>query len=156
MIAIMLCKNWKQPMSKYVRAIRAYVQLGQLQLKRATDFAKQALQKERGNKILLKEECQLELMSEWEDLGTRQLKSQQYAHAKTHYSNLLKKSPSAVPFLLGVAKSDLGLGLTDSALRLTKRILLQHAQNPQGCSIRGQALFLMGEYTRGIQLLQEG
>lgn len=138
----------------YVRAIRACVQLGQLN--RAADFANEALQKSPGNSVLIKEQSQLEQMTEWECLGMSQLKSHQYAQAKTHYSNLLKKSPSAVPFLLGVAESDLGLGLTDSVLRLSKGILLQHAQNPQGCSVRGQALFLMGEYKPGIQLLQEG
>ncbi|KAL7536816.1 hypothetical protein ACHAXR_009937 [Thalassiosira sp. AJA248-18] len=137
----------------YVRAIRSCIQLGQL--KKATGFVNRGLQQKGGNKVLLKEECTLELMMEWEDLGISQLKSQECAHAKTHYSNLLKKSPSAIPFLLGVARSDLGLGLTDSALRLTKRILMQHAQNPQGCWVRGQALFLMGEYKSGIQLLQE-
>lgn len=64
-------------------------------------------------------------------------------------------APSALPFLLGAAQADLGMGLTDSALRLTKRILMKHPQSPQGCWVRGKALFLMGEAESGLKLMQE-
>jgi len=137
----------------YVRASKACIQLGQIEI--AMNFVKQGMQQKGSTPFLQKIEKQIKSMLEWIDLGNNQLKNHQYASAKTTFSNLLKEAPSAASFLLGAARSDIGLGLTDSALRLTKRILVQHAQNPQGCWARGQVLFLMGESKLGIQLLQE-
>jgi len=101
---------------------------------------------------------------ELESSANLHLQNQQYSKAKSNFGRLLKEAPSAIPFLLGVAQSDIGLGLTDSALRLTKRVLTQHSQNPQGYWIRGQAVFMMAggdgsgsgdDFKIGIQLLQE-
>jgi len=136
-----------------VRAYRAAIQLGQLDL--AYRFVQQGLNEKAQSAVLQKEQRRLVQMRQWTMMGTKQLTSQQYAAAKSSYSNLLKEAPAAVAFLLGAAQADLGLGLTDSVLRLTKRILTQHAQNPQGCWVRGQAVFLMGDMKVGIKLLQE-
>jgi DnaJ family protein C protein 7 len=137
----------------YVRGCRALIQLGQLVM--AQTYVQQGLQQKGGSAVLQKEERRLAQMSQWTTLGKKQLNDQQYAAAKSTFASLLKEAPSAISFLLGAAQADLGLGLTDSALRLTKRILMQHAQNPQGCWVRGQAVFLMGDAAVGIQLLHE-
>lgn len=138
----------------YVRGCRACIQLGQLEM--AQTYVQQGLQQKPGSSVLQKEEHRLVQLIQWTKVGKNQLNhGQQYAAAKSTFSNLLKEAPSAIAFLLGAAQADLGLGLTDSALRLTKRILMQHAQNPQGCWVRGQAVFLMGDSAVGMQLLQE-
>ncbi|CAJ1942004.1 unnamed protein product [Cylindrotheca closterium] len=137
----------------FVRACRAAIQLGQLDL--AQKYVQQGLSQKTQNPVLQKEQRRLAQMTQWTAMGTKQLSSQQYATAKSCYSNLIKEAPAAIPFLLGAAQADLGLGLTDSALRLTKRVLTQHAQNPQGCWVRGQAVFLMGDLKVGLKLLQE-
>ena len=137
----------------FVRASRASVQLGELES--SMNYIVQGLDRKPENSVLQKEGRRVQQMREWSTVGKQQLKEQQYAAAKAAFSNLLKEASSAIPFLLGAAQSDLGLGLTDSALRLTKRVLIQHTQNPKGCWIRGQALFLMGDAKVGIQLMQE-
>eukprot|EP00980_Cylindrotheca_fusiformis_P031212 scaffold25998_cov122-Cylindrotheca_fusiformis.AAC.5 len=137
----------------YVRGCRASIQLGQLE--KALTYVQQGLEHSSGSSVLQKEKRRLEQMMKWTTLGQNQLNSQQYAGAKSTYSSLLREGPSAIAFLLGAARADLGLGLTDSALRLTKRVLMQHAQNPQACWVRGQAVFLMGDSAVGLKLLQE-
>jgi len=137
----------------FVRASRAAIQLGQLEL--AQKYVQQGLQEKAQSSVLQKEQRRLAQMMQWTMTGAKQLTSQQYGASKISYSNLLKEAPSAISFLLGAAQADLGLGLTESALRLTKRVLMQHAQNPQGCWVRGQAVFLMGDLNVGLKLLQE-
>lgn len=137
----------------YVRACRACIQLGDLI--QAQHFLQFGFQEHPGNSTLNKEKQTVQYLVELEVKAQQELQSRQYGSAKSRFGNLLMEAPSAVPFLLGAAQADLGLGLTDSCLRMTKRVLLQHAQNPMGCWIRGQAVFLMGDAKVGIQLLQE-
>lgn len=137
----------------YIRACRACVQLGDLI--QAQQFLQFGLQHHPRNSTLNKELQTVHNLVELETKAQQELQSKQYGSAKSCFGNLLMEAPSAVPFLLGAAQADLGLGLTDSCLRMTKRVLLQHAQNPMGCWIRGQAVFLMGDAKVGIQLLQE-
>ena len=137
----------------YVRACRACVQLGDLI--QAQQIVQSGLRQHPTNSTLNKELQIVQYLIELEAKAQQELKAKQYGSAKSSFGNLLMEAPSAVPFLLGAAQADLGLGLTDSCLRMTKRVLLQHAQNPMGCWIRGQAVFLMGDAKVGIQLLQE-
>jgi DnaJ family protein C protein 7 len=104
---------------------------------------------------LKKEQHKINQLLLYQKTGTEQLNSHQYAAAKGTFGSLLKTAPSAKSYLLGAARADLGLGLTDSALRLTKRVLMQHPRSPMGYWIRGQTLFLMEETEMGIKLLQE-
>jgi DnaJ family protein C protein 7 len=138
----------------YVRASRAAIQLGELE--RSLRFLQQGLLHHPQHSALQKDHTNVQRLMAMNSQGQEQLQSQQqYAAAKATFGTLLKESPSAVPFLLGAAQADLGLGLVDSAVRLTKRVLINHAQNPYGCWVRGQAVFLMGDAKIGIQLLQE-
>ncbi|KAG7350699.1 chaperone protein DnaJ [Nitzschia inconspicua] len=139
----------------YIRASRASLQLGDLRqaqviLQRGLDVPSLST-----NSLLKKEQRQISELILAEKRGQEELTTQQYATAKGTFGHLLKAAPSAVPFLLGAARADLGLGLTDSALRLTKRILMIHPRSPMGCWVRGQALFLMGEAETGIKMMQE-
>ena len=137
----------------YVRASRACVQLGDLG--QAVRFLGDGLEHLPNNSALKKEMQKIESLIRMETKGRGELQQEQFATAKGTYGSLLMEAPSAVPFLLGAAQADLGLGLTDSALRLTKRVLTKHPQNPVGCWIRGRAAFLMGDGPVGIQLMQE-
>ncbi len=140
-------------MKVYVRASRACVQLGDL--KQANRLMDECVQQNPRDAILFKETQKIHHLIDLEAKAQNDIVTEQFGSAKGTFGILLKEAPSAVPFLLGAAQADLGLGLTDSALRLTKRVLMKHAQNPLGCWIRGQAVFLMGDAKVGIQLLQE-
>jgi len=88
--------------------------------------------------------------------GIQQLQHHQYAAAKSTFGALMKKSIMAPCVLLGTAKADLGLGLTDAALTMTMRVLRTNSRNAEACQVRGQALFLMGDYEHGLKLMKEG
>jgi len=137
----------------YIRAIRASIQLGDLN--QASNYVTLGLEEHPQHSSLVKNQGIITQLVQMYAQGNHQLQSQQYATAKATFGKLLAESPSAISFLLGAAQADLGLGLTESAIRLTKRVLMKHAQNPRGCWIRGQAVFLMGDAKVGIQLLQE-
>lgn len=105
--------------------------------------------------MLRKEELLVGELLSAEQRGQTELAERLFGAAKLTYGTLLRVAPSAVPFLLGAAQADLGLGRTDSALQLSKRVLLRHPQSAPGCWVRGHALFLMEEFETGLQLMQE-
>jgi DnaJ homolog subfamily C member 7 len=139
----------------YVRAARAAIQLGKL--RQALAISQRGLEAPSfsDQSILQKEQGQINQLLAAKSQGQEELTKKQYAAAKGTFGNLLKKAPSAAPFLLGAARADLGLGLTDSALRLTKTILTKYPRSAMGCWVRGQALFLMGEGEIGVKMMQE-
>jgi len=138
----------------YVRAARANIHLGRL--RGAERVLSDGHKLHPNNRILAKETGKVDDLLELEARGQRELSSELFAAAKGTFGSLLHSAPSAAPFLLGAAQADLGLGLTDSALTLTKRVLVGNPQNPQGYWIRGQVVFLMGDDPKGaMQLLQE-
>lgn len=87
--------------------------------------------------------------------GEEQLKNQQYAGAKSTFGLLLKKS-NASNVILNAAKADLGLGLTDSALRLSLQVLRTDPTSSEGYEVRGQTMALMGDFDSASQLFKEG
>jgi DnaJ family protein C protein 7 len=137
----------------YIRASRACLQMGDLS--QGKRILERGMRSNLNNGTLSKELKNIDKLSDAECKGREYLTSAQFASAKGTFGSLLKEGPSAAPWLLGAAEADLGLGLTDSSLRLTKRVLVQHAQNPLGCWIRGRALFIMGDFQLGLQFLQE-
>ncbi|KAL3911241.1 MAG: hypothetical protein SGILL_007358, partial [Bacillariaceae sp.] len=137
----------------YVRAARAEVQRGRL--RQAQAIVQQGLVASTNNATLKKEERKVVELLREEHKGQQELAAQHYGAAKSTFGKLLQSAPSALPFLLGTAQADLGLGLTDSALRMTKRILTKHPQSPMTCWVRGRTLFLMGEADTGLKLMQE-
>ena len=138
----------------FVRAARANVQLGRLQnAERALSHGHKLHTK---SSVLMNETKHVRRLLELESRGHQELSSQKFAAAKGTFGSLLKSASSAAPFLLGAAQADLGLGLTDSALTLSKRVLVINLQNPQAYWVRGQAIFLMGDDPKpAIQLLHE-
>ena len=147
----------------YLRACRAAIQLGDLV--QASAFAARGLQTLDDNpagpsgtgkkKIIMKELDNVHEMQRILSQAQESMKNHRYAEAKSFYSQLLMAAPSALPFLLGAARSDLGLGLTDQSLRLTKQILQKHPKSSEACWCRGLTLFLMNEPQHGLKLVQE-
>lgn len=145
-----------------VRASRALLQLGRLQQAKTilVEFEDRASSipsiAPSNNGVVKKQQQKLDTLMRLEARANEELAAKMYAAAKSSFSSLLREAPSAASFLLGAAQADLGLGLTDSVLRLTKQVLVKHAQNPRACWIRGTAILLMGDDNRvGLDLLQE-
>ena len=87
--------------------------------------------------------------------GEEQLQNQQYAKAKSTFGQLLTKS-NALNVILNAARADLGLGLTDSSLRLSLQVLRTDPTSSDGYEVRGQTMSLMGDFDSAMQLLKEG
>ncbi len=87
--------------------------------------------------------------------GEQQLQGQQYANAKATFGLLLRKS-NASNVILNAARADLGLGLTDTALRLSLQILRTDPTSSEAYEVRGQTMALMGDFDAACQLLKEG
>lgn len=86
--------------------------------------------------------------------GTEQLKMNEFAAAKSSFGQLLASS-LAENVRLGAAKADLGMGLTDSALRFTRQVLKNNPQSAEGYKVHALACVLIGELDSGIKLLRE-
>jgi DnaJ family protein C protein 7 len=136
----------------YIRWSRACIQQGHFVA--ALAAMEEGLTATKSN-LLEKEKSKLQQLVDLQVQGNQQLLQQQYASAKSTFGQLLRES-SGGPLLLGAAKADLGLGLTDSALTLTMRVLQKHSQNPEACLVRGQVMFLMDDMEVGLKWMQQG
>lgn len=147
----------------YSRKAKALLQLGSFEeaivaLREAISITKG----ENGEKLLANELEQVTVMNRFLVEGNEQLGQKEFASAKSSFSSLLSisqnwlsQSLEAPNVLLGVAKADLGLGLTDSTLRLTLQVLKKHPQSTDAYVLRGQCYLLMTEYDSSISLLKE-
>ncbi|GAX22669.1 DnaJ homolog subfamily C member 7 [Fistulifera solaris] len=147
----------------YSRKAKALLQLGSMQeafrvLQQATSVVKG----EQYDKLLAKELEQVTVLNQVFIEGSAQLGNNEFAAAKSSFSLLLSLSQDwlsqtleAPNVLLGLAKADLGLGLTDATLRLTLQVLKKHPQSTDAYALRGQCYLLMTEYDASISLLKE-
>ena len=138
----------------YVRMNRAYIQQGLF--RQASSKLEQGY-KATNSALIHRDWQKAKQLLQLATQAETQLANCEYASAKALYGRALLEAPSGPNLLLGAAKADLGLGLTDSALRLTMKVLSNHPQNPEGCHLRGQAMFLMDDdLSTGVKLIQEG
>jgi DnaJ homolog subfamily C member 7 len=139
----------------YVRIGRAYIQQGEFT--KASNILEQGYSRTTSSNAISKEWLKAQQLVQLSAQADQQLLQKDHAMAKATFGRILLDAPSAPHLLLGAAKADLGLGLTDSALRLTKKVLTNHPQNAEACHIRGQASFFMGgnDLQVGIKLVQE-
>jgi len=86
--------------------------------------------------------------------GIIELQEGNFASAKSTFGSLLRKTGS-ISVILAAAQADLGLGLTDSALRLSLRIIRSDNCNAEGYVVRGQCMYLMGDFDRSMTVLRE-
>ncbi len=147
----------------YSRKAKALLQLGSLEEAiRVLQHAISVVKGEQYEKLLAKELEQVTVLNHFFIEGTTQLEKNEFAAAKSSFSLLLSISQDwlsqtleAPNVLIGVAKADLGLGLTDATLRLTLQVLKKHPQSTDTYALRGQCYLLMTEYDASISLLKE-
>ena len=89
-----------------------------------------------------------------ESEGSGCLKDGRYGEAKAAYGALLGETSSSRA-LIGAARSDLGLGRSDAALRLSLRVLRSDRMSAGGLAVRGEALYLAGETDQAATFLRE-
>jgi DnaJ family protein C protein 7 len=136
----------------YVRAARALVQLGDF--RRATQVLEQGLQHVADSVVLQKELESAAGMQAQFDLAQELLVKSDFASAKAIWGRLLGET-GAANVVLGLARADLGLGLTDSTLKLTRQVLKKDPHSADAFTVRGHCQVLMGEGDSGIKLMKE-
>jgi tetratricopeptide (TPR) repeat protein len=87
--------------------------------------------------------------------GNSLLESKQYASAKGVYSSILREC-SAPNLILKTAQADIGLGLTDSALRLSLQVIRANPGLSEGYEIRGQVMQLMADFDGALKMFRQG
>lgn len=147
----------------YHRKSKALIQLGFFEeAVRVLQEAIRCTAKEKSETLLAKELEEAVLMNNLLLQGNNQLEQKEFASAKASFSsllsiaqNFLSQSLEAPIVLLGAARADLGLGLTDSTLRLTLQVLKKNPQSTEAYVVRGQCYLLMTEYDSSISLMKE-
>ena len=86
--------------------------------------------------------------------GTKELMREEYLAAKSTFGAILRET-GANRVVAAAARGDLGLGLTDSALRLSLRVIRSNSRDAEGFEIRGRCLYLMGDMDGAVPLLRE-
>ena len=138
----------------YVRRNKAWMEMGRfddaywgLQTACAVNPTSQVLVKELLHTTSMRDDMErgLHLLS---------ISHPEYATAKSIFGALLRdtKAPCVI---VGAAKADLGMGLTDSALRLSLQVIRGDNQSAEGYQVRGQCMYLMGDFDKGLELLRE-
>jgi DnaJ homolog subfamily C member 7 len=139
----------------YVRKAKAMTQQGQLQ--QVVDAWAEAAEKcpQGSLPLIKKEQFKAEALLKHMLEGKQHLKEGSFAGAKAAFSRVLMET-SAPDALVGAAKADLGLGLTESAMRLSHQIIRGATDHvAEGYEIRGACLFLMGDFEGGQKLISE-
>jgi len=85
--------------------------------------------------------------------GIQELLSRQFVLSKSTFG-LLLKSTNAICVVLASARAELGMGLTDRALRLTLQVN-RTGLNAEALEISGRATALNGDFDRAMTLFKE-
>ena len=140
----------------YVRKSRALIQLGrfhdavsQFQPTLAMNLSQEDLN------VLQEEYNTISKLNESFSQGNLLLESKQYASAKGIYSSILREC-NAPNLMLRAAQADIGLGLTDSALRLSLQVIRANPGLSEGYEIRGQAMRLMADFDGAMKMFRQG
>ena len=139
----------------YARASKALKHQGKFQQVVETWF--EALQKckEESREMIEKELAKAKRLNNMMKDGQDQLKEGSYGAAKATFGRVLRET-TAVDAVIGAAKADLGLGQTESAMRLSLQVIKGHPDHvAEGYEIRGACLFLMGDFEGGRKLIIE-
>jgi len=86
--------------------------------------------------------------------GTEAYKSADFAQARECFAGVLKHT-QAHSIQLWLAKSELGLGLCDQAIRRTREVLREAPNNGSAFMVRGMAYYLQAEFEQAWKHLQE-
>ncbi|GMH90068.1 hypothetical protein TL16_g11656 [Triparma laevis f. inornata] len=85
--------------------------------------------------------------------GQEQFRLKDYGRAKNSF-NLLMRGTSAPKVVIAAARSDLGIGLVDSATRLVLQVNRRHA-TPESLECGGIAMLLSGEFDKAMEYFKE-
>mmetsp|Transcript_4523 Transcript_4523/g.4667 ORF Transcript_4523/g.4667 Transcript_4523/m.4667 type:complete len:622 (-) Transcript_4523:318-2183(-) len=88
-------------------------------------------------------------------LGEKQLTEKDFSGARTTFGSLLRETNCSL-IVLSAARAELGLGLTDRALRLTLQVLRTDRGCSEAYSVRGQVLYYVGDFDQATKLMREG
>ena len=138
----------------YVRRNKAWIEMGQF------DNACRGLQSACAinptSQVLVKELLHTTSMRDDMARGLHLLSTShpEYATAKAIFGALLRNT-KAPCVIVSAAKADLGMGLTDSALRLSLQVIRGDNQSAEGYQVRGHCMYLMGDFDNGLELLRE-
>ena len=139
----------------YVRKTQALKQQGKFQ--EVVEAWSEALQKckEESREMIEKELAKATRLSSLMQDGQKQLKHGSYGAAKAAFGRALRET-TAADAIVGAAKADLGLGQTESAMRLSLQVIKGHPDHvAEGYEVRGACLFLMGDFEGGRKLVIE-
>ena len=145
----------------YVRKSKALIALGQFS--ELCTLLKDLLV-ENDSSDTLSNEMKIKIKSEYVEArqlydlysqGEQQLKKKDYISAKSTFGLLVKRS-NASNVIINAARADLGLGLTDSSLRLSLQVLRSDPTCSEGYEVRGLTMQLMGDFDSSSQLFKEG
>lgn len=145
----------------YVRKSKALITLGRFS--ELCILLKELLTDDESNDTL-SNEIKIKIKSEYAEArqlndlfsqGEQQLEKKNYRSAKSTFGLLVKRS-TASNVIINAARADLGLGLTDSSLRLSLQVLRSDPTCSEGYEVRGQTMQLMGDFDSSLQLYKEG
>ena len=135
----------------WVRRAKALVELG--------DFREAAEQLARAHQLqaspdLLREHQRVLEVADKMERGVAACQAEDYAQARMVLGDLLRET-NAVAVVLWAARAELGLGIVDRVLRLTLQVLRNDSSHVGAYVVRGQAMFLSGEFDSAEQVLRE-
>lgn len=144
----------------YVRKAKALVALGEFSesctvLKTLLDDENKIGETSNERQIIETEYSDTMRLCDLMSSGERELTKKEFISAKATFGQLLKFS-NASNVIINAARADLGLGLTDSSLRLSLQVLRSDPTCSEGFEVRGQTMHLMGDFDSALQLLKEG
>jgi len=86
--------------------------------------------------------------------GVAFLESKEYPSARAIFSGLLRDS-NASCIIVNLAKAELGLGNTDTALRLTLQVIRSNKTDPSAYEVRAMCMFYNGEVSNSVSVMRE-
>lgn len=137
----------------YTRKAKALTSLGRFE--RAVETWRVAQKQSENQKVVDKELAKAESLWKLVQEGRAALAEDSFGNAKAAFGKALRdcSSPDVV---LGVARADLGLGLTESAMRFTLQVVRgSGSMVAEGYEVRGHCLFLMGDFEGSKKLVAE-
>jgi len=136
----------------YIRKSKALMELGRFE--GAESLLKQGCEQNLKSKNLENELRRVSAIHTKMTLGMDFLRAKDFASAKAEFGGLLRDT-SAARVVLAAARADLGLGLTDGALRLSLQVIRTDNKNAEGYEVRGHCMFLMGDFENALPLIRE-
>lgn len=136
----------------YKRMARAYCELGDYN--RGKALCEEGASASGGESTVVAELSNVRQLCEWHDEGDAAMALGNYSLARTFFANMLSKT-SAPLTKLKLVRAELGLGLTDRALRTTRDVIKSHPNISDAYMLRGEALLLASDIDQASKHLRE-